>query len=173
MKAYKKIMDNIAAVEKVVISLILIVVTLITFANVLVRKFSNSQFAWTEELVINLFVLMIMMGCALCAREGSLISLSLIFDRLKVGGKKIFVAIITVANTLLWILLLKTGWDKVATQMANGKHTFSLGWPEWVFTIFLPIGAFFLIIHSIEFCVDVMTNNADCVKIENEGDQQK
>lgn len=173
MKAYKKIMDNIAAVEKVVISLILIVVTLITFANVLVRKFSNSQFAWTEELVINLFVLMIMMGCALCAREGSLISLSLIFDRLKVGGKKIFVAIITVANTLLWILLLKTGWDKVATQMANGKHTFSLGWPEWVFTIFLPIGAFFLIIHSIEFCVDVMTNNADCVKLENEGDQQK
>lgn len=170
MKAYKKIMDNIAAVEKVVISLILIVVTLITFANVLVRKFSNSQFAWTEELVINLFVLMIMMGCALCAREGSLISLSLIFDRLKVGGKKIFVAIITVANTLLWILLLKTGWDKVATQMANGKHTFSLGWPEWVFTIFLPIGAFFLIIHSIEFCVDVMTNNADCVKLENEGD---
>ena len=173
MKAYKKIMDNIAAVEKIVISLILIVVTLITFANVLVRKFSNSQFAWTEELVINLFVLMIMMGCALCAREGSLISLSLIFDRLKVGGKKIFVAIITVANSLLWILLLKTGWDKVATQMANGKHTFSLGWPEWVFTIFLPIGAFFLIIHTVEFCVDVMTNNADCVKLENEGDQQK
>ncbi len=173
MKAYKKIMDNITAVEKIVISLILVVVTLITFANVLVRKFSNSQFAWTEELVINLFVLMIMMGCALCAREGSLISLSLIFDRLKVGGKKIFVAIITVANTLLWILLLKTGWDKVATQMANGKHTFSLGWPEWVFTIFLPIGAFFLIIHTIEFCVDVMANNADCVKLENEGDQQK
>lgn len=173
MKAYKKIMDNITAVEKVVISLILVVVTLITFANVLVRKFSNSQFAWTEELVINLFVLMIMMGCALCAREGSLISLSLIFDRLKVGGKKIFVAIITVANTLLWILLLKTGWDKVATQMANGKHTFSLGWPEWVFTIFLPIGAFFLIIHTVEFCVDVMANNADCVKLENEGDQQK
>lgn len=173
MKAYKKIMDNIAAVEKIVISLILVVVTLITFANVLVRKFSNSQFAWTEELVINLFVLMIMMGCALCAREGSLISLSLIFDRLKVGGRKIFVTIITLANTLLWVLLLKTGWDKVATQIANGKHTFSLGWPEWVFTVFLPIGAFFLIIHSIEFCVDVMTNNADCVKLENEGDQQK
>ncbi|MEA5136066.1 MAG: TRAP transporter small permease [Candidatus Fimivivens sp.] len=173
MKAYKKIMDNIAAVEKIVISLILVVVTLITFANVLVRKFSNSQFAWTEELVINLFVLMIMMGCALCAREGSLISLSLIFDRLKVGGKKIFVAIITVANTLLWALLLKTGWAKVATQLANGKHTFSLGWPEWVFTIFLPIGAFFLIIHTIEFCVDVMANNSDCVRLENEGDQQK
>ena len=165
MKAYKKIMDGIAVVEKSVISLLLVLVTLITFANVMVRKFSNSQFAWTEELVINLFVLMIMMGCALCAREGSLISLSLIFDRLKVGGKKVFVAIITVANTLFWVLLLKTGWDKVATQLANGKRTFSLGWPEWVFTIFLPIGAIFLIIHTIEFCVDVMANNAECVNL--------
>ncbi len=172
MKAYKKIMDGIAVVEKSVISLLLVLVTLITFANVMVRKFSNSQFAWTEELVINLFVLMIMMGCALCAREGSLISLSLIFDRLKVGGKKVFVAIITVANTLFWVLLLKTGWDKVATQLANGKRTFSLGWPEWVFTIFLPIGAIFLIIHTIEFCVDVMANNAECVNLESEENKQ-
>ena len=91
MKAYKKIMGGIAEFEKIVLSVILVFVTVITFANVVVRKLSDSQFAWTEELVINLFVLMIMMGCALCAREGSLISLSLVFDRLKVRGKKVFV----------------------------------------------------------------------------------
>ncbi|MFV0498009.1 MAG: TRAP transporter small permease [Candidatus Fimivivens sp.] len=172
MKAYKKVMNGIAALEKSVLSLLLILVTVITFVNVVVRKFSDSQFAWTEELVINLFVLMIMMGCALCAREGSLISLSLIFDRLKVGGKKIFAAIITVANTLFWVLLLKTGWDKVATQLANGKRTFSLGWPEWVFTVFLPLGAILLIIHTIEFCVDVMTDNAECVNFKCEEEAQ-
>lgn len=166
MSVYKKIMDVIAEIEKVVMSLVLALVTVITFANVLVRKLSDSQFAWTEELVINLFVLMIMLGCALCAREGSLISLSLIFDRLKVGGKKVFTLIITVANTAFWVLLMKTGIDKVATQMANGKHTFSLGWPEWVFTIFLPIGCVFLILHTIEFCIDVMAENASCVKSE-------
>ena len=169
MSVYKKIMDVIAGIEKVVLSVVLAFVTMITFANVLVRKLSNSQFAWTEELVINLFILMIMLGCALCAREGSLISLSLIFDRMKVGGKKVFVLIITVANTIFWTLLMKTGIDKVLTQMANGKHTFSLGWPEWVFTIFLPIGCVFLILHTIEFCVDVMAGNASCVKSEDEG----
>ncbi|MBP3508129.1 TRAP transporter small permease [Oscillibacter sp.] len=170
MKAYKKIMGGIAEFEKIVLSIILVFVTVITFANVVVRKLSDSQFAWTEELVINLFVLMIMMGCALCAREGSLISLSLVFDRLKVGGKKIFVAIITVANTVLWVLLLKTGIDKVLSQMHSGKLTSSLGWPEWMFTIFLPIGAVFLILHTIEFCVDVMTNNAPCVQEEGGND---
>ena len=60
MSVYKKIMDVIAGIEKVVLSVVLAFVTMITFANVLVRKLSNSQFAWTEELVINLFVLMIM-----------------------------------------------------------------------------------------------------------------
>ena len=169
MKAYKKIMNGVAELEKIVMSLILVVVTVITFANVVVRKLSDSQFAWTEELVINLFVLLIMMGCALCAREGSLISLPLIFDRLKVGGKKVFVTIITVANTVFWVLLLKTGIDKVIAQMGNGKRTFALGWPEWVFTIFLPIGAVFLILHTIEFLIDVLTNNADCVKTEEGG----
>lgn len=166
MKAYKKIMDVVAELEKIVTSVILVFVTALTFVNVLVRKLSDSQFAWTEELVINLFVLLIMLGCGLCAREGSLISLSLIFDRLKVTGRKIFVFIITLANTAFWIILLKTGYDKVLTQMANGKLTSSLGWHEWVFTIFLPIGAVFLILHTIEFFIDTMRGESDCVKIE-------
>ena len=170
MKVYKQIMGFIAGVEKVVMSVLLVFVTVITFANVVVRKLSDSQFAWTEELVINLFVLLIMLGCGLCAREGSLISLSLVFDRLKVGGKKVFVTIITVVNTAFWILLLKTGMEKVITQMANGKHTFSLGWPEWVFSVFLPVGCVFLILHTIEFFIDVMTNNAPCVKPEGGND---
>ena len=166
MKAYKKIMDVVDELEKIVTSVILVFVTALTFVNVLVRKLSNSQFAWTEELVINLFVLLIMLGCGLCAREGSLISLSLIFDRLKVKGKKIFVFIITIVNTAFWIILLKTGYDKVLTQMANGKLTSSLGWHEWVFTIFLPIGSVFLILHTIEFFIDTMRGESDCVKIE-------
>ena len=115
MKAYKKIMDVVAELEKIVTSVILVFVTALTFVNVLVRKLTDSQFAWTEELVINLFVLLIMLGCGLCAREGSLISLSLIFDRLKVKGRKIFVFIITLANTAFWIILLKTGYEKVLT----------------------------------------------------------
>ena len=124
MKLYKKIMSVIAAVEKVVLSAVLVLVTVITFANVVVRKLTSSQFAWSEELVINLFVLLIMLGCALAAQEGSLISLSLIYDRLHIGAKKVFVTIIT------------------------------LQWPEWVFTIFLPIGAIFLVLHTIEFFID-------------------
>lgn len=154
MRAYKKVMDAIAEIEKIVLSVLLVFVTAITFINVVVRKLSSSQFAWTEELVINLFVLMIMLGCGLAAREGGLISLSLIYDRLKIGGKKVFISIITVVSLAFWVILLKTGIDKVINQLGTGKHTPSLNWPEWVFTVFLPVGAVFLILHSVEFFMD-------------------
>jgi TRAP-type C4-dicarboxylate transport system permease small subunit len=163
MKAYKKIMSGIAEFEKILISVDLVVVTLLTFLNVLFRKLGDwipsfkISLAWTEEVVINLFVLLIMLGCALCAREGSLISLSLIFDRLKAGGKKVLTVIITAANILFWVLLLDTGWKKVVTQLGNGKSTPILRIPEWMFTIFLPIGAVFLILHTVEFCIDALS----------------
>ena len=156
MKAYKKLMNGVAAFEKVVQSVIISFVTILTFINVCVRYLSDGQFAWSEELVINLFVLLIMMGCGLCAREGSLISLSLVYDYVNLKVKKVMVVIITIANTAFWVILLKTGIDKVLNQVASGKQTPSLLWPEWVFTIFLPIGAVFLILHTIEYCIDFL-----------------
>ena len=161
MKAYKKLMNGVAKFEEIVQNVILVVVTLLTFANVCVRYLSDSQFAWSEELVINLFVLLIMMGCGLCVREGSLITLSLVFDLIKLKGKKVLVAIATVANLAFWVILLKTGWDKVLSQMASGKQPPSLLWPEWVFTIFLPIGCIFLILHTIEYCIDFMSQKEE------------
>lgn len=154
MKVYKKVMNFIAGIERVILSAVLIFVTVITFANVVVRKLTTSQFAWSEELVINLFVLLIMLGCALSAQEGSLISLSLVYDRLGKNAKKVFVTITTVFGLIFWGILIKTGFDKVLSQISSGKHTSSLNWPEWVFTIFLPIGGIFLVLHTIEFFID-------------------
>ena len=158
MKAYKKLMNGVAEIEKIVLSVLLVFVTALTFANVVVRKLTDSSFAWTEELVINLFVLIIMMGCALCVREGGLISLSLIYDRLSAKAQKVFVAIITVANLAFWVLLVRTGIDKVLTQMASGKRTTSLGVLEWKFQIFLPKA-----IQGVRFVKTSVTNGHENV----------
>ena len=162
MKAYKKLMDGLAFVEKLVLSVVLVFVTALTFTNAILRKLSEiidvAQIAWTEEIVINLFVLLIMLGCSLAVREGGLITLSLVFDRFKANGtgQKVFVAIITLVDCVFWALLLKTGFDKVMNQIGTGKRTPILGMPEWRFTLFLAIGAVLLLIHTIEFLVDFM-----------------
>lgn len=161
MQTYKKIMDGLAFVEKVVISVVLVFVTALTFLNAVLRKLGEvvevDQIAWTEEIVINLFVLLIMFGCALAIRTGGLITLSLVFDRLKRKGQTVLVWIITVVNCAFWVLLMKTGIDKVINQIGTGKRTPILGYPEWIFTVFLPIGAVLLIVHTIEYLVDFVS----------------
>ena len=84
MKTYKTIMNGLTKVEEFVLCVITVVVTAITFINVLSRYVFHSNFAWSEELVINVFILMIMLGCALATRDGSMITLSLIFDNVGV-----------------------------------------------------------------------------------------
>ena len=51
--------------------------------------------------------------------------------------------------------MIKTGFDKVATQMATNKRTSILLWPEWVFMIFLPIGSILLLLHTLEYLMKI------------------
>ena len=120
MKTYKTIMNGLTKVEEFVLCVITVVVTAITFINVLSRYVFHSNFAWSEELVINVFILMIMLGCALATRDGSMITLSLIFDNVGVGGKKILTVIDTVVNLIFYAILLYTGFNKVFDQISSG-----------------------------------------------------
>ena len=62
--------------------------------------------------------------------------------------------VITVLSIIFSVILFKYGMDKVITQLQNGKRTFVLNWPEWIFWSFVPIGAGCMILHFIEFCLD-------------------
>lgn len=164
MKAYKKLMSGISKIEIVVLCVISVLVTVITFINVLSRFVFHASFSWSEEFVINVFVLMIMLGVGLCHQDGSMITLSLVFDNVGIKGRKILTIIDTVVNLAFYVLIIKTGFEKVASQISTGKETFSLGWPEWVFTILLPIGAVLAALHVIEYLLDVMSGEAACIK---------
>lgn len=161
-------MDVLGSIEGAIQVLIGVVITVVAFANVCVRYLSNGQLAYTEELVVNIFVLMIMCGCALCARDGSLISLSLVFDSVGPKGKKILACIFTAISIAFYVILIKTGVDKCATLFKQGKLTASLLIPEGLFMAAIPLGGVLLILHSIEFLLDVLTGNAKCMKQDDE-----
>ena len=118
MKIYKKIMNALAAVEKVVLVISTLLILVLTVGNVFSRKVIHRSWSFTEELVVAVFVLITLLAAALACREGELVSLTLV------------------------------------TQLQNGKRTFVLNWPEWIFWSFVPIGAGCMILHFIEFCLD-------------------
>jgi len=97
----------------------------------------------------------------LSCREGGLVSLTLVTDRLPKKLKKPSVILITVLSIVFSAILFKYGMDKVLTQLANGKRTFVLNWPEWIFWSFVPIGAGCMILHFIEYCLDFCLKKDD------------
>ena len=139
MKIYKKIMNALAAVEKIVLVISTLLILVLTVGNVFSRKVIHRSWSFTEELVVAVFVLITLLAAALACREGELVSLTLVTDRLPKKLKKPSVILITVLSIIFSVILFKYGMDKVITQLQNGKRTF---------------GAGCMILHFIEFCLD-------------------
>lgn len=167
MKFYKSIMNVLGWIESAIQVIIGIVITVIAFTNVCVRYLSNGQLAYTEELTVNIFVLMIMCGCALCARDGSLISLSLIYDSVGKKGKKILAWIFSIFSIIFYVFVVYTGWEKTAQLLQQHKLTASLLIPEGWFMAALPLGGILLILHTIEHLIDILTEQTPEMKALN------
>ena len=73
MKTYKKIMNGVAMVEKLILVLATILIVVLTVGNVLSRKLLHQSWSFTEELVVAVFVLITLMAAALAARDGELV----------------------------------------------------------------------------------------------------
>ena len=76
MKVYKKIMNGVAFVEKLILVLSTILIVVLTVGNVLSRKILHQSWSFTEELVVAVFVLITLLAAALAARDGELVNLS-------------------------------------------------------------------------------------------------
>lgn len=67
MKVYKKIMNGVAFVEKLILVLSTILIVVLTVGNVLSRKILHQSWSFTEELVVAVFVLITLLAAALAA----------------------------------------------------------------------------------------------------------
>lgn len=161
MKAYKKLMNAIAAIEKFILIVTMLLILVLTAGNVFSRYVIHRSWSFTEELVVAVFVLITLLAAALACRDGELVNLTLVTDRLPEKLKKPSVILSTILCVIFSLLLFKYGMDKVLTQLANGKRTFVLNWPEWIFWSFVPIGAGCMVLHFIEYCIDFCTSGKE------------
>lgn len=164
MKAYKKIMDVIAMIEKIVLLISTLLILVLTVGNVFSRKVIHQSWSFTEELVVAVFVLITLVATALACREGELVNLTLFTEKLSKKAQTIVLFINTALCVFFTSVLFIYGMNKVITQLENGKRTFVLNWPEWIFWSFVPIGAACMILHFIEYLVDYCAKEKEVTK---------
>ena len=109
MKIYKKFMDILATIEKIVLALATLLIVVITVGNVLSRYLIHRSWSFTEELVVAVFVLITLLAAALACRDGELVSLSIFTDMLPQKSRKFMVILMTVLSVIFTVILFKYG----------------------------------------------------------------
>ena len=121
----------------------------ITFANVLVRYFTSSSFAWTEEFSVFLMILLAMVaGSAAVARDRH-IRIEYFSENGPVARRRRLAQfgalMIALLFTLIGSLSIRMVWDDYTFE----ETTPGIGLPAWWYSIWLPIVSFAIALRAV------------------------
>jgi TRAP-type C4-dicarboxylate transport system permease small subunit len=153
MKGVETLSRMLSYLEYTLVVLALGTMSVLTFANVVSRYFLNSSISFTEEITVNLFVLLTFVGASIGVKRSAHLGFTLIYDSVR-GFMKILMSILVALLMILFFsVVLYYGIDLVMSQIARNRMTPALGWPQWIFTLMMPIGCLLCIIRTIEVTI--------------------
>ena len=131
--------------------LIMAALALITFANVLVRYFTDSSFAWTEEFSVFLMIVLAMVaGSAAVARDRH-IRIEFFSSRGSPQRQRRLAlfggTMVALLFALMTVLSVRLVWD----DYRFGETSPGIGVPQWWYSIWLPIIALVITLRAIGF----------------------
>jgi len=119
--------------------LVMAALALITFANVLVRYFTNQSFAWTEEIsVFLMIVLALVAGSAAVARNRH-IRIEAFADAGPWRRRRALARFGSLMVALLFALIAVLAARMVYDDIRFGETSPGIGVPQWWYSIWLPV----------------------------------
>jgi len=127
------------AIEDWLAAGLMAVLALITFANVVVRYFTDQSFAWTEEISIFLMIVVTLVGASSAVARNRHIRIEFFADggsparrqRLAVFGH----AVTLVFFVALAVLSARLVWDEYVFEETSP----AIGVPTWWYSVWLPV----------------------------------
>lgn len=140
--------------EKIICAIIFLAMTLLGFANVVVRYASNYSLAASEELLTNGFLLLTIFGAAIAARTGDHLAVTLIYELVPRAVRKLMLVI---ACALSILLLAASAWftfELLSNQLSSGVRSYALQIPAWYYSVGLPFAFALVIVRYIQRALD-------------------
>ncbi len=136
------------------ISLVIMLITV--FMNVVLRYCFNSGITWAEEVPRLLVTLFTFLACAIGCRDHMHISVGIVYNRFKEGGKvrKVLDVLSDIAVLLCGIALLYYGIMYIV-RLRPGTLPMT-GWPTWLQYIPAPIAGFLITFDQILFLLHIV-----------------
>ncbi len=131
--------------EHWIVAVLLFVMSCITFANILSRYFFHFSFAATEEITINFFVWMTVVGSGIAFSRGAHLGMVTLFNLFPPGFRKAVILFSAALSALLFVLvnlyLIRTIYDEIVLFHATSG---ALGIPVWIYYAGVPILSVFV-----------------------------
>ena len=123
------------------------VMTVVAFANVITRYVIQYSLAFTEELVVSLFVWLTLLGTAVAFREGSHLAFTYLVDRAPRPVRRLSLAVTAVLTLALFALLLYFGVGQINNERLMGTTSEALAIPQWWYTAGIPLFSALIILR--------------------------
>lgn len=143
-------------IEEWIALVCLVVMSMLTFANVVSRYVFKASFSFSEELTTYLFVLLSLVGAAIAAKRRAHLGLSILTDSVSENTERYLKIFAYLISALFSVALFYYGILMVKNQIVLGQVTVGMQWPEWVFGLFVPIGAFFITIRFAQVLIETI-----------------
>lgn len=142
-----KVLDK---VEEYLCAGMLFFIVALGFVNVIVRYLTNTSLAFTEELIVNLFVWITILGAAIAFRKRAHLGVTFLINLFPRKYRKVFVFISAACSVFLFVLLFTHGYQLVVREYINKMTTYSMALPMWWFGLAVPVGAVFLLVRVLQ-----------------------
>ncbi|MBP8612891.1 MAG: TRAP transporter small permease [Candidatus Atribacteria bacterium] len=138
-------------IEEILSAIILGIMSVIAFGNVLSRYVFHASFAATEEVVVNLFVWMTVLGIAMAFEKGSHLSMTMVTERLSPRGKAVANIVSAVIGVILFVIIDYYSCREIYRDLTI-YHTRSeaLDIPVWIYTAGIPVFSIFIFKNLIK-----------------------
>lgn len=136
--------------EEGLLVLVFAVMTVVAFVNVITRYVIQYSLAFTEELVVSLFVWMTLLGAAVAFREGSHLAFTWLLERVPRPVRRTALALSSVLSLALFACLVYYGVGQIRTERLMGTTSEALAIPQWWYTAGLPLFGMLAIVRIVQ-----------------------
>lgn len=126
-------------IEEACAALAMALICCITFANVVVRYFTDASFAFTEEFSVFLMVVLTLFGAAAAFVRDTHIRMTFLTERMPVALARRVEYVVMALSALMFAVIAWYGsflfWDDWQYDTTSP----GIGIPQWIYTIWLPL----------------------------------
>lgn len=145
--------------------IVMVLLVGITFANVVVRYFTDESFAWTEEFsVFLMIVLALVAGSAAVARDRN-IRIEFFFERGSAARQRRLAILSALGVAVMFIALAVLGARITWDEYTFGETSPGIGVPSWWYSIWLPVLSAGIALRAL----GLMVRNVRALKALHEG----